>query len=101
MKRHEINLEFTETQDESISEVCRCEFCDRPIRFYRYKRWLGDDYHEQNADGSFHRHCCRPTGWSDSGIPEGWEYARSDDDDDRACFTRKKYTRFKKLTGKQ
>lgn len=98
MKQHEIKLKFTETEDESISEVCRCEFCDLPIRFYRHKRWIGDDYAVENADGSFHR-CNRPTGWSEFGskhISDGWEYRDSDNDDDRACFTQKKYTRFEK-----
>ena len=98
MEKHEINLNFTETENDSTSEVCRCEFCDRPIRFYLYKRWItADNYFVQNADGSHHGHCYRPTRWSEFGskdIPEGWEYARSDDDDDRACFTRKKYTQF-------
>jgi len=99
MKQHEIKLKFTETGDESISEICRCEFCDRPIRFYRHKRWItADEYHVQNADGSHHYPCNRPTSWSEfqSDIPQGWEYYRSDDDDDRACFTQKKFTRFEK-----
>lgn len=98
MKRDEINLYFTETEDDSISEVCRCEFCDRPIRFYRHKRWIDNDYQIQNPDGNFHW-CNRPLSWSEFGsknIPDGWEYWRSDDDDDRACFIRKKYTKFKK-----
>ena len=99
MKQHEIKLKFTETEDESISEICRCEFCDHPIRFYRYKGWLGDNYQVEHPDKTFHSCGWRPTGWSEFGskeIPEGWEYWRSDDDDDRACFTQKKYTRFEK-----
>lgn len=99
MKRDEINLNFTETEDDSISEVCRCEFCDRPIRFYRHKRWItADKYQVQNPNGNFHW-CSRPLSWSEfsgEGIPEGWEYWKSDDDDDQACFIRKKYTKFKK-----
>ncbi|MEG4406398.1 hypothetical protein [Microcoleus sp. MON2_D5] len=99
MKKHEINLNFTETDDDSISETCKCEFCDHPIRFYRYKGWLDDDYLVQNADGSHHYPCNRPTSWSEfgsKGIPDGWEYWKSDDDDDRACFIQKKYTRFER-----
>lgn len=98
MKKHEIPLNFTETSDESISEICQCEFCDRPIRFYRYKGWIGDDYSIQNVDETFHRCRARSTAWTDAEIPEGWEYWKSDDDDDRACFMQKKHTRF--LPGK-
>jgi hypothetical protein len=102
MKKWEIQLNFTETEDESISEVCKCEFCGNNIRFYLHKRWIGGEnanYLIQNADGSSHYYCKRPTSWSElgiNGIPEGWEYRKSDDDDDQACFTQKKYTRFDK-----
>ena len=99
MKKHEIFLDFTETEKESISENCKCEFCGEKIRFYRHKKWISDgDYHIQNTDESRHR-CYRSIGWSEfgvGGIPEGWEYRDSDDDDDRACFTIKKYSRFDK-----
>lgn len=102
MKKREIPLNFTETADESISEICQCEFCDRPIRFYLHKRWIdgvNSDYHVQNENGEPHRHCYKPTGWSRLGakaIPDGWEYRDSDNDDDGACFTQKKYTKFEK-----
>jgi hypothetical protein len=98
MKRDEIKLSFIETDNESISETCRCEFCDRPIRFYRYKGWLFNNYVVQNTDGSVHRRCDRPVAWSPSrrDIPDGWEYWRPDSDDDRACYIIKKYTRFEK-----
>lgn len=102
MKKHEIKLMFVESDKELISESCRCEFCGNRIRFYRHKRWIGGsdgDYLVQNADGSHHYPCNRPRGWSKFGskdIPDGWEYRDSDDDDDRACFTQKKYTRFDK-----
>ena len=99
MKKHEINLSFTETEQESISETCKCEFCGDRIRFYRHKRWIGGsggDYIVQDV-GGHHHSPCRPRGWSEFGakdIPDGWEYHHSGNDDDRACFTRKKYSRF-------
>ena len=102
MKKYEINLSFTETEEESISEVCKCEFCGDKIRFYLHKRWIDGDnsnYQVQDENGGLHRFCSRPTGWSElgvKGIPEGWEYRDSDHDDDQACFTQKKYTRFDK-----
>jgi hypothetical protein len=102
MKKWEIQLNFTETEDESISEVCKCEFCGNKIRFYLHKRWIGGEnanYLVQDADGGSHYYCKRPTSWSElgvNGIPDGWEYKKSDDDDDQACFTQKKYTRFDK-----
>lgn len=100
MQKHEIPLDFTETEEDSISENCKCEFCGSQIRFYRHKRWISDDdYLVQNSDGSHHYPCNRPKGWSEfgvSGIPKGWEYRNSDNDDDRACFTIKKYSRFDK-----
>lgn len=96
--KSEIALKFTETEDESISEHCKCQFCkDAVIYFYRHKRWLGNNYHIRNFDRTFHD-CCRPTSWSEvAKIPEGWEYKRSDDDDDAGCFTAKKYSVFKKV----
>lgn len=101
MKKHEIPLLFFETKSESISETCKCEFCGKKIQFYLHKRWISgvnSDYHVQDESGP-HRNCYRPTGWSKLGvkaIPDGWEYRDSDNDDDRACFTQKKYTQFYK-----
>ena len=98
VKKHEINLKFTETNTTSLSESCKCEFCGDRIHFYLHKRWNTNIYRVQSANGEFHG-CSRPTSWSEFGsgdIPIGWEYSYSDDDDDRACFTRKKYTQFEK-----
>jgi len=98
MIKSEINLEFVETEDDSSSQLCKCQFCKNAvIYFYRHKRWLGDSYHVRNSDHTFHR-CCRPTSWSEvANIPEGWEYERSDADDDAGCFIAKKYSVFEKL----
>jgi hypothetical protein len=98
MIKSEIALEFVETEDDSISQLCKCQFCkDAVIYFYRHKRWLGASYHVRNSDHTFHR-CHRPTSWSEvAKIPEGWEYKRSDADDDKGCFIAKKYSVFEKL----
>ena len=96
MKKHEINLRFTETNTTSLSESCKCEFCGDRIHFYLHKRWNTSTYQVRSVNGEFHG-CKRPTLWSEFGssdIPIGWEYSYSDDDDDRACFTQKKYTQF-------
>lgn len=98
MIKSEIALEFVETEEDSVSQLFKCQFCmDAVIYFYRHKRWLGASYHVRNSDHTFHR-CRRPTSWSEvAEIPEGWEYERSDADDDGGCFIAKKYSVFEKL----
>lgn len=95
MIQSEIPLNFIETENDSTSELCKCQFCKNAvIYFYRHKRWLGDNYQVRNSDDSFH-FCIRPTAWSEvAKIPEGWEYRHSDPDDDTGCFIAKKYSVF-------
>lgn len=97
MQKHEIYLNFVDTQNESISTLCNCQFCNSVIYFYLFKKWgLSNDYQVRNLNHTFHR-CSRPTSWSESkSIPEGWEYNRADYDDDSACFIAKKYSIFDK-----
>jgi hypothetical protein len=98
MIKSEIDLDFVETDDDSTSQLCKCQFCkDSVIYFYHHKRWITDSYHVHNSDHTFHR-CCRPTSWSKvASIPDGWEYQRSDYDDDAGCFIAKKYSLFEKF----
>lgn len=97
MRLSEIPLKFTTVGNIKTSEHFHCEFCDRLVYFYHCTSWISkDETTVKEAHKNETHHCWKqPTSWcQDCKIPEGWEYDRSDNDDDSACFIRKKYTRF-------
>lgn len=97
MRISEIPLKFTTIGRNVKSENFRCEFCDRLVYFYHCTAWISkEDTIVNEVLGDKFHHCpAQPRSWcQDCKIPEGWEYDRSDHDDDSACFIRKKYTRF-------
>ncbi len=97
MKMSEIPLRFRQQGLDYYSEQCQCQFCGKLIYFWHYANWITKEKCAVlNADNDSD-HNCRQTLWHsfrDGDIPEGWEYLKSDNDDDNACFIIKKYTTF-------